>query len=697
MVVLFAHQRESVDRMAALETAQQWVTPAGLTMPTQTGVLANAIGSGKTFTLLWFLHEAAIKRPEGAGRGALPARLWCRADPGSDAPWGGAWLTGSRAGLTTEVGGAAAASGTWSGVNVVICTRALVSHWEAEWRKDAALQHTVPLCTVDEPADVEAAATWALQYHGVPGVEPLLVVSDGLVGPWLEATSWPTAVAVVRRWILDDIQVCPLPRVTTRPWVLLAHFVWVLSSTPDDVTKWAGRRVASFPQLVVTADPGTWIQVPIDTRMAITDVAPPLVHRVRRVGALTGAADVDDWGLSAGVRTALLRTWATNTTDILRQWVEARVFHVTPVTLPVWLRRWWAWRTDVEREAEALAPRRQAAEWRRRRTASEALGAAWPQRWVSLEETARSGYSRVCPICHEEPGSEHRDLPAGPGPAPWHPDPAVTHLARWTVWTACCVQQFCAPCWWAYYQHSMGTSGGSRRRRREVDDLVDPLGAPPMAAMGGPASRPRTRAQVSAAVAGGGPPGPDAGPSSSMTWDAVAYRVTCPFCRTPVACPLGDLAWAPAVSTAGQVPDPVYVARVSLDVTDLPRPMDIFGSLLRASPDIRLLIVSDQHGTWEAFAEMWVRAATNECLVDVSGTARQMHRKLEQFRTGKARALFLNADVHSAGVHLPEATDVCLLQDFDPATTRQIIGRAARFPRPPNQPLRVHRFQFSML
>ena len=63
------------------------------------------------------------------------------------------------------------------------------------------------------------------------------------------------------------------------------------------------------------------------------------------------------------------------------------------------------------------------------------------------------------------------------------------------------------------------------------------------------------------------------------------------------------------------------------------------------------------------------------------GTSAVRARVLLQFRTGVFRVLLLNSDVSSAGIHVPETTDVIFYHEMDMYVQQQAIARAHRLGR----------------
>ena len=70
------------------------------------------------------------------------------------------------------------------------------------------------------------------------------------------------------------------------------------------------------------------------------------------------------------------------------------------------------------------------------------------------------------------------------------------------------------------------------------------------------------------------------------------------------------------------------------------------------------------------------------------GTSAVRARVLLQFRTGVFRVLLLNSDLSSAGIHVPETTDVIFYHEMDIHVQQQAIARAHRLGR--QGVLRVH-------
>lgn len=74
--------------------------------------------------------------------------------------------------------------------------------------------------------------------------------------------------------------------------------------------------------------------------------------------------------------------------------------------------------------------------------------------------------------------------------------------------------------------------------------------------------------------------------------------------------------------------------------------------------------------------------------VNISGPATKRHTNIKKFKGGKCKVIFLNSSFNSAGINLPETTDIILYHDMSKTTHDQIIGRAQRIGR--TEPLYIH-------
>tara|TARA_B110000438_G_C15646216_1_gene577577 strand:- start:59 stop:901 length:843 start_codon:yes stop_codon:yes gene_type:complete len=73
---------------------------------------------------------------------------------------------------------------------------------------------------------------------------------------------------------------------------------------------------------------------------------------------------------------------------------------------------------------------------------------------------------------------------------------------------------------------------------------------------------------------------------------------------------------------------------------------------------------------------------------EVRGRASTRRRKINDFKNGKTRVIFLNSKNNGAGINLQEATDIILYHQMNNDLETQIIGRANRIGR--NTTLKVH-------
>ena len=108
--------------------------------------------------------------------------------------------------------------------------------------------------------------------------------------------------------------------------------------------------------------------------------------------------------------------------------------------------------------------------------------------------------------------------------------------------------------------------------------------------------------------------------------------------------------------------------------------------LIKSKPEGRFLIYSEQNQTFTPLSNAFYENEIS--FVQMRGNIKNREKNLELFKTGEVPVIFLNSNSDSAGLNLPESTDIILYHQMPDTTENQIIGRANRVGR--LLPLSVH-------
>lgn len=108
--------------------------------------------------------------------------------------------------------------------------------------------------------------------------------------------------------------------------------------------------------------------------------------------------------------------------------------------------------------------------------------------------------------------------------------------------------------------------------------------------------------------------------------------------------------------------------------------------LIKSKPGGRFLIYSEQNQTFTPLSNAFYENGI--AFVQMRGNIRNREKNLDLFKSGEVPVIFLNSNSDSAGLNLPESTDIILYHQMPDSTENQIIGRANRVGR--LEPLSVH-------
>lgn len=645
-MALFPHQRHSVDDMAALEDTRhaQWSSQQ---VPTSCGLLCNAMGSGKTRVLLARVQATPV----------LPRNepMWVhqRLHPWyTDAAFATrlAWLTTSTARHVSHWLVPDGLSHLYVvPYNLVLCTKAVALHWEAEARCVAGLP---PLTVVRAPRQISPLAQRVADRSLPAG--SLIVVPDTY------ADAWFTQV----------LACCFPPDAGRTP----AHGSSAASSVMHSPLRVRGTLVDADVNADADADatdPSPDWDPEADSTMDVDAPRPfrPPPTRIPATLPLGGPGA----GLGSGLwqRPPHLVCWNRVVLDDPQTMRLRTTHHVlgrfmwmlcaTPHDL-------WAWWTDarVERCPNVC------------KDALPSLVVYHQSDWVAppvrrLQYAVRG--SLVADVCAD----------------PWVQNALGTDA----------LTRLHAGDWRGLVPEAPGAP--TRPAHEELLARLDReiQAAPPDRAPRLEAQRQGLADRIQAAMAHA-----ECLVCCGDTPDALLHltgccqHVLCAGCwvscqRQQGKCPVCRQA-LPSVQNAWTLPVPLVTG--STAPAPAPAPASAPRSARRRREDVLLALLRWRGAAARLVVYAWADAALSYIqaalephgymVVDVSGTLAHIERKLHAFQTGRAPVLFLNARHHGAGLNLTCATDVVLYHQMHTAGYDQIVGRALRYPR--TEPLWVH-------
>ena len=117
-------------------------------------------------------------------------------------------------------------------------------------------------------------------------------------------------------------------------------------------------------------------------------------------------------------------------------------------------------------------------------------------------------------------------------------------------------------------------------------------------------------------------------------------------------------------------------------------------SILERNEDSRILLFSGYDTTFIELQSALEQKNISYTLLN--GSDGSIQRKISEHKSGKVRVLCMNAKMMGAGLNLQHATDIILYHRQSDDLQKQIIGRAQRPGRNPEEPLRVWKLSYSM-
>ena len=107
---------------------------------------------------------------------------------------------------------------------------------------------------------------------------------------------------------------------------------------------------------------------------------------------------------------------------------------------------------------------------------------------------------------------------------------------------------------------------------------------------------------------------------------------------------------------------------------------------MKKNKESKFIIFSSWDETFNIIRSACKEENTN--VLELSGTKASKDKKLQKFKNGEERVIFLNSRYNGAGINLEMTTDIILYHDMSEDLKTQIVGRANRMGRKFN--LNVH-------
>jgi hypothetical protein len=169
--------------------------------------------------------------------------------------------------------------------------------------------------------------------------------------------------------------------------------------------------------------------------------------------------------------------------------------------------------------------------------------------------------------------------------------------------------------------------------------------------------------------------------SCLMTW--LSKKHTCPMCR-------GDT----------KESDLIYIRSKSKEEKEeeeeekeekLLKKEDVILNLIKKKKDGKFIVFSDFSGSFTTITKFF--DTHDISFVELKGSVETRAKKLDNFKFGDVKVIFLNSSIDSTGINIQQATDIILYHSMNDDTSKQIIGRANRVGR--KIPLTVHHLKLS--
>ena len=151
---------------------------------------------------------------------------------------------------------------------------------------------------------------------------------------------------------------------------------------------------------------------------------------------------------------------------------------------------------------------------------------------------------------------------------------------------------------------------------------------------------------------------------------------SCPSCRTQIN--MHDLIYIDNNS-------PTKKKNISKIMKNLSK-LEQIKKLIKEKKHGKFLIFSSYDITFKPICKMLIE--NNISFIDIKGTVENRQKNINKFKNNNCQVIFINSKFNSAGINLPETTDIILYHEMDDNIKQQIIGRAQRIGR--KESLSVH-------
>lgn len=150
-----------------------------------------------------------------------------------------------------------------------------------------------------------------------------------------------------------------------------------------------------------------------------------------------------------------------------------------------------------------------------------------------------------------------------------------------------------------------------------------------------------------------------------LTW--LENQKTCPICRKVTPTSL------------------TYITD-SIDTEQKVSKEDLIVNIINQKPNGKFLLFSSENETFNKIKHTLLENQIS--YAELTGTIGSIDRKIEEYKGGKTKVMFLNSKFQGAGINLVETTDIIIYHRMNEPQMIQIIGRANRIGR--TTPVNVH-------
>lgn len=157
----------------------------------------------------------------------------------------------------------------------------------------------------------------------------------------------------------------------------------------------------------------------------------------------------------------------------------------------------------------------------------------------------------------------------------------------------------------------------------------------------------------------------------------LAKNNTCPLCRSDIV--LSDLIYI-------ENEKEVKYNNDSMTNNSILQKTDQIIEIINSKKEGKFLVFSDFEGSFSPICK--ILDTNNTKFIILKGGATNRTKIIDDYKTGVVNVIFLNSSIDSAGINLPETTDIILYHEMNSITKNQIIARAERIGR--TEELTIH-------